>query len=204
MSPVAKLRISSETAVQQRLCRGWCIINNYSIHSPVPAPETVTGLGENTSRQALRQATFLHLQQKPTGISLGTRERGAAQTPPCLAELQSRPQLHRHQLRVSWGGRVSQSTSELRQSHVPSGTGPNFLEHQLGSRLWWKKHSFYIKMPFIWACYELEYNFKKQNTNSTGGTHFWICPPNAKHLLFALLYCQKTLGKESEKQQDAR
>lgn len=34
-----------------RDCRDRCIITNYSIRSPAPAPETVSGLGKNASQQ---------------------------------------------------------------------------------------------------------------------------------------------------------
>lgn len=73
-----KLRNSRTTATVRGL------LHNYQLFNPFPAsaPETVSGPGQNTSRQALQQAKFPHLQQKPMGTSLGTSKWGAAQTPP--------------------------------------------------------------------------------------------------------------------------
>ena len=48
-SPVGKLGTSSETSARQTVFRGPCIITDYSIHCPTPAPETTSGLGEKTS-----------------------------------------------------------------------------------------------------------------------------------------------------------
>lgn len=217
MSPVGKLRISSETAERQRLCGACCIITNYSIHSPASAPETASGPGQNTSRQALQQAKFPHLQQKPMGTSLGTSKWGAAQTPPwgswqgyraghgltgtsCVrrgggapSPLGGQSQSPAKHLQTS-----PQSTSELWQSYVPGGQSPTSWSINLTQGFGGKS------ILFILKCLSYGHGMNWNTIFTKKQKHkilYWrqtlldLQPPKLQTFVFALLYCQRLWGK---------
>lgn len=219
MSPVGKLRISSETAVRQRLCRACCIITNYSIHSPASAPETVSGPGQNTSRQALQQAKFPHLQQKPMGTSLGTSKWGAAQTPPwgswqgyraghgsrgtsCVRHggggvpLPSGRPSHRAQLSIS--KQAPRAPVSYGKAMSPGGQSPISWSINLTQGFGGKS------ILFILKCLSYGHGMNWNTIFTKKQKHkilYWrqtlldLQPPKLQTFIFALLYCQRLWGK---------
>lgn len=153
-----KLRNSSTTVTVQGL------LHNYQLFNPFPCFCSRDSIWPRTEYLPTSPPTS-QVPPPPTethGHFPRYQQMGCSIDPSLgvLAGLQSRSRLDRHQLRASWGGcppplweashraqlsiskQAPRATSELWQSYVPRGTEPNFLEHQLDSRLWWKKAFF--------------------------------------------------------------
>lgn len=141
MSPAGKLRINPETALQRRLCRGRCIITDYSVHSPAPPPETVSGRGESTSRQTPKQTgegkpssqplTDTHrafpcvpvngVQHRPPLPGRATQQATAPQVPASVSQAGGRRWAGRHRHKEQ----LSISKQAPRAPVVPGGQGPS-------------------------------------------------------------------------------